>query len=65
MWVTTFADAAESILGVSVDDFEALNDDGRNNVVFPAIGMKCNMTIRKTVGAMYTNYTQMGACLIF
>ena len=57
MWSTAFADIAESILGVSVEDFEALNDDGRKTVVWPAIGMKCNMTIRKTVGAMYTNYT--------
>ena len=47
MWVTAFADDAESILGVSVEDFEALNDDGRKTVVFPAIGMKYNMTIRK------------------
>ena len=57
MWSTAFADIAESILGVSVEDFEALNDDGRKTVVWPAIGMKCNMKIRKTVGAMYTNYT--------
>ena len=56
MWVTAFANIAESILGVSVEDFEALDDDQRKTVVFPAIGMKCNMTMRKTVG-MYTNYT--------
>ena len=56
MWVTAFANIAESILGVSVEDFGALTDDQRRTVVFPAIGMKCNMTMRKTVG-MYTNYT--------
>ena len=56
-WVTAFADIAESILGVSVDEFEALGDDGRKTVVWPVIGMQCNMTIGKTVGAMYTNYT--------
>ena len=57
MWVTAFANIAESILGVSVEDFEALDDDQRKTVVFPAIGMKCNMTMRKTVGGVYTNYT--------
>ena len=56
MWVTAFANIAESILGVSVEDFGALTGDQRRTVVFPAIGMKCNMTMRKTVG-MYTNYT--------
>ena len=57
IWSTAFHDVAESLLGVSVDDFEELNDDGRKTVVFPAIGMQYNMTIGKTVGAMYTNYT--------
>ena len=57
MWSTAFHDVAESILGVSVEDFEELNDDGRKTVVFPAIGMQYNMTIGKNVGAMYTNYT--------
>ena len=57
MWSTAFADVADSILGVSVDEFEALGDDGRKTVVFPAIGMQYNMTIGKNVGAMYTNYT--------
>ena len=57
MWSTAFHDVAESILGVSVEDFEELNDDGRKVVMFPAIGMQYNMTIGKTVGAMYTNYT--------
>ena len=57
MWVTAFANIAESLLGVRVEDFEALDDDQRKTVVFPAIGMKCNMTMRKTVGGVYTNYT--------
>ena len=48
MWSTAFHDVAESILGVSVEDFEELNDDQRRTVVWPAIGMKCNMTMRKT-----------------
>ena len=56
-WVTAFHDVAESILGVSVEEFEELNDDGRKTVVWPVIGMQCNMTIGKTVGAMYINYT--------
>ena len=57
IWSSAFHDVAESLLGVSVEDFEELNDDGRKTVVFPAIGMQYNMTIGKTVGAMYTNYT--------
>ena len=56
MWVTAFDDIAESLLGVSVEDFETLGDDQRKTVVWPVIGMKYNMTMRKTVG-MYTNYT--------
>ena len=44
-------DVAESILGVSVEDFEELNDDQRRTVVWPVIGM------RKTVDGVYTNYT--------
>ena len=48
---------AESIIGVSVEDFEELNDDQRRTVVWPVIGMRYNMTMRKTVGGVYTNYT--------
>ena len=51
MWSTAFHDVAESILGVSVEDFEELNDDQRRTVVWPV------MTMRKTVGGVYTNYT--------
>ena len=63
MWSTAFADVAESLLGVSVEDFEELNNDQRRTVVFPAIGMQYNMTMRKTVGGMYTNYTVESVCL--
>ena len=63
MWSTAFHDVAESILGVSVEDFEELNDDQRRTVVWPAIGMKCNITMRKTVGGVYTNYTVESVCL--
>ena len=31
MWSTAFHDVAESILGVSVEDFEELNDDQRED----------------------------------
>ena len=55
MWSTAFH---ESILGVSVEDFEELNDDQRRTVVWPAIGM------RKTVGGVYTNYTVESAMSI-
>ena len=44
-------------MGVSVEDFEELNDDQRRTVVWPVIGMRYNMTMRKTVGGVYTNYT--------
>ena len=57
VWSTAFHDVAESILGVSVEDFEELNDDQRRTVVWPAIGMQYNMTMLKTVGGVYTNYT--------
>ena len=57
MWSTAFHDVAESILGVSVEDFEELNHDQRRTVVWPVIGMRYNMTMRKTVGGVYTNYT--------
>ena len=49
---------AESIIGVSVEDFEELNDDQRRTVVWPVIGM------RKTVGGVYTNYTVESAMSI-
>ena len=64
MWSTAFHDVAESILGVSVEDFEELNDDQRRTVVWPAIGMQYNMTMRKTVGGVYTNYTVESAMSI-
>ena len=63
MWVTAFANIAESLLGVRVEDFEALDDDQRRTVVWPVIGMQYNMTMRKTVGGMYTNYTVGSVCL--
>ena len=63
MWSTAFHDVAESNLGVSVEDFEELNDDQRRTVVWPAIGMQYNMTMRKTVGGVYTNYTVESVCL--
>ena len=61
MWSTAFH---ESILGVSVEDFEELNDDQRRTVVWPVIGMRYNMTMRKTVGGVYTNYTVESAMSI-
>ena len=63
MWSTAFHDVAESILGVSVEDFEELNDDQRRTVVWPAIGMQYNMTMRKTVDGVYTYYTVESVCL--
>ena len=63
MWSTAFHDVAKSILDVSVEDFEELNDAQRRTVVWPAIGMQYNMTMRKTVGGVYTNYTVESVCL--
>ena len=57
MWVTAFADVAEVIMGVSVEEFGAFDDAGRKKIAWGIRGMKCNMTIGKTVGEMYTNYT--------
>ena len=57
MWVTAFADVAELIMGVSVEEFGAFDDAGRKRIAWGARGMKCNMTIGKTVGEMYTSYT--------
>ena len=53
MWVTAFADVAELIMGVSVDEFSAFNDEGRKRIAWGIRGTKCNMTIAKTVGEMY------------
>ena len=57
MWVTAFADVAELIMGVSVEEFSAFNDEGRKRIAWGIRGTKCNLTIAKTVGEMYTNYT--------
>ena len=57
MWVTAFADVAELISGVSVEEFHAFDDAGRKRIAWGVRGMKCNMTLGKTVGEMYTNYT--------
>ena len=56
MWSTAFADVAENILCIYVEDFETLNDVGKKTVVWRVIGMKCNMTITKQIGIIYTNY---------
>ncbi len=50
MWVTAFDKVAESILGVSVKKFSAL-DDGRKRVAWGVSGMNCHMTVEKTQGA--------------
>ena len=57
MWVTAFADVAELIMGVSVEEFSAFNDEERKITAWGIQGTKCNMTIAKTVDEMYTNYT--------
>ena len=57
MWVNAFADDAEVLMGVSVEEFGAFDDAGRKRIAWGIRGMKCNMTIGKTVGEMYTNYT--------
>ena len=57
MWVTAFDQVAVSILGVSVERFNALNDDGRKRVAWGVSGMKCNITIEKNQQNIYTNST--------
>ena len=47
MWVTAFADVAELITGVSVDEFHAYDDAGQKRTSWGVRGMKCNMTIGK------------------
>ncbi len=51
-----FDKVEESIVGVSVKTFSALDDDGRKRVVWGVSGMKCYMTVEKTQGTN-TNYT--------
>ena len=53
MWVTAFADVAELIMGVSVEEFGAFDDAGRKRIVWGVRGMKCNMTIGKTVHKLH------------
>ena len=55
MWVTVFDEVMESILGISVKTFSALDDDGRKRVAWGISGMKY-MTVEKIQGT-YTNYT--------
>ena len=40
MWITAFDEVAESIMGVSVKKFSALDDDGRKRVAWGVSGMK-------------------------
>ena len=45
MWVTAFADVAELITGVSVEELHAFDDAGRKRIAWGVRGLKCNMTI--------------------
>ena len=56
MWVTAFDEVAEAILGITVKQFSAFDEDGRKIVSGGVSGMKCYMTIEKTQ-CIYTNYT--------
>ena len=56
IWVTAFDEVAEEIVGITVKNFSAFDDEGRKRVAWGVRGMKCYMTIGKTVG-VYTNYT--------
>ena len=55
-WVTAFDAFAEEIVGITVKNFSAFNDDGRKRFVREVSGMKYYMTIEKTQG-VYKNYT--------
>ena len=54
MWVPAFDKVAESILGVSIKKFSALDDDGRKRVAWGGSGMNCYMTVEKTQGTYIT-----------
>ena len=56
IWVTSFDEVAEEIVGITVKKFSAFDDDGRKRFVRVVSGIKCYMTIEKTQG-VYTNYT--------
>ena len=47
MWVTAFADVAELIMDLSVEEFNAFDDAGRKRIAWGVQGTKCNMTIGK------------------
>ena len=44
-------------MGVSVEEFSAFKDEGGKRIAWGIRGTKCNMTIAKTLGEMYINYT--------
>ena len=50
MWVTAFDEVAESILGIYVKKFSAIEDDGRKSVAWGVSVMKCYMTVKKIKG---------------
>ena len=63
MWVTAFAYVAELIVVVSVEEFHAFDDVGRKIIAWRVRGMKCNMTIRTTVGEIYTSGSRVWSLL--
>ena len=54
-WSTAFDDVAELIMGIPVEDFDALNDVGKKTIIRHTIDTKYNVTITKQIGR-HTNY---------
>ena len=59
MWVTAFDEFVESILGVSVKKFSALDDDGRKRAAWGVSGLKYYMTVEKLKGHIQTTQSRV------
>ena len=56
LWVTAFSDIAETIMGMSADQFNALDKSGQMKAVDHVVGLKFVVHIGKRMRNGYTNY---------
>ena len=56
LWVTAFSDIAETIMGMSTDQFNALDKRGQMKAVDRVVGLKLLVDIGKCMRNGYTNY---------
>ena len=56
LWVTAFSDIAETIMGMSTDQFNALDKRGQMKAVDRVVGLKLLVDIGKSMRNGYTNY---------